>query len=350
MLEALGLTDDEAELYVALVRSGPSPTDEFDRLPGLPDLPGGGVSGALEGLVAKGLLTRTAGEPAQLIASPPDIAGEVLLLRRMQELQQARAAMGRLSAEYHSSPRDGLGRASVEFTDRAAVAQRADQMQRGAREEVLIFDMPPYVSSAEDGTALGNDCEMDQLAAGVRYRTVYDQMSIEQPGGLDRIRRYIDAGEDARAMPRLPLKMLIVDRRLGIVPALPMNTEHAEGSALIHPSPLLDGLIGLFEQTWSSALPLDLVHDGHRAGHELDETEARLLTLLLSGLTDEVIARQMGVGRRTVLRRARHLMDRAGVVTRMQLGWYAAQHGWIGSSRAAVGAVRMTAGQNGCGA
>ncbi|MFJ6699375.1 hypothetical protein ACIQM4_25310 [Streptomyces sp. NPDC091272] len=61
------------------------------------------VSGALEGLVAKGLLTRTAGEPAQLIASPPDIAGEVLLLRRMQEFHLARAAMGRLSAEYHSS-------------------------------------------------------------------------------------------------------------------------------------------------------------------------------------------------------------------------------------------------------
>ncbi|MFJ2088988.1 S8 family serine peptidase [Streptomyces sp. NPDC087901] len=92
MLEALGLTDDEAELYVALVRSGPSPTDEFDPLPGLPDLPGAVVSGALEGLVAKGLLTRTAGEPAQLIASPPDIAGEVLLLRRMQELHLARVA------------------------------------------------------------------------------------------------------------------------------------------------------------------------------------------------------------------------------------------------------------------
>ncbi|MFD5205727.1 helix-turn-helix domain-containing protein [Streptomyces anulatus] len=327
MLEALGLSDDEAEIYVALVRSGPSRADS------LPALPEQRMSAALQGLAQKGLLTRSAGPGSRFIASPPDIAGEVLLLRRMQELHLARAAMGRLTDEYRSGPKDGRGRASVEFTDSAAVTQRAEQMQRGARTEVLIFDMPPYASPSEEGTAPNNRAELERLASGVRYRTVYDRQAIEQPGGLDRIRWYIDAGEEARAVPQLPLKMLIVDGKLGIVPALPADPDRSEGSALIHPSPLLDGLIGLFELTWSSALPLDVMGEGEAGGGELDDTEAWLLTLLLSGLTDEVIARQMGVGRRTVLRRARNLMDRAGVVTRMQLGWHAAQRGWIGSGR-----------------
>ncbi|MEU9094823.1 helix-turn-helix domain-containing protein [Streptomyces sp. NPDC048428] len=330
MLEALGLTDDEAELYVALVRSGPC---RADRLPGLSRIRFGQLGSALEGLSAKGLLTRTEDAPARLIASPPEVVGEVLLLRRLNELHTARAAMGRLADEYRGSAQDGPGRASVEFTPTAAVAQRADQIQRRASKEVMIFDMPPYASAAADGTALGNSCEMDRLAAGVRYRTVYDRLAIEQDGGLERIGRYIAAGEEARATHRLPMKLLIVDREMGIVPALADGPEQPNGSALIYPSPLLDGLIGLFEQTWSAALSLDpAVDQGERREPEIDESEARLLTLLLSGMTDAVIARQLGVGRRTVLRKARGLMDRAGVATRMQLGWYAARHGWLGES------------------
>ncbi|GAA1371590.1 TrmB family transcriptional regulator [Streptomyces beijiangensis] len=328
MLEALGLTCDEAELYQALVRSGPC---WADRLPDLPGVPSVRAAVALEGLAAKGLLSRTTGDRARLIASPPDIVGEVLLLRRMQELHTARAAMGRLVDEYRRIPRPGDGRVAVEFTPDAAVAQRIDQIQRTAQDEVMIFDMPPYVTADADGTAKGNSCEMEQLAAGVRYRTVYDRLAIEQSGGLVRIGGYIAAGEEARAAHRLPLKMMIVDRAVAIVPAS-ATAEGPNDSALIHPSPLLDALIGLFEHTWGSALPLDPTADGKdRGGPELDETELRLLTLLLSGLTDEVIARQLGVGRRTVLRRARGLMDRAGVATRMQLGWHAARHGWIGT-------------------
>ncbi|WP_392673567.1 TrmB family transcriptional regulator [Streptomyces sp. LN785] len=330
MLEALGLTCDEAELYQVLVRSGPC---WADRLPALPGVPADRTAAALDGLAAKGLLSRTAGGRARLIASPPDVVGEVLLLRRMQELHTARAAMGRLVDEYRSIPRPGAGRAAVEFTPDVAVAQRTDQIQRKAQDEVMIFDAPPYVAASAEGTARRNSCEMEKLAAGVRYRTVYDRLAIEESGGLARIDAYIAAGEEARAVHRLPLKMMIVDREVGIVPAS-TTAEGPDDSALIHPSPLLDALIGLFEQTWSSALPLDPRADREvRGGPELDEAELRLLTLLLSGLTDEVIARQLGVGRRTVLRRARGLMDRAGVATRMQLGWHAARHGWIGSQR-----------------
>lgn len=293
MLEALGLTSDEAELYQALVRSGPC---WADRLPALPGVPSDSAATALDGLAAKGLLSRTTGGRARLIASPPDIVGEVLLLRRMQELHTARAAMGRLVDEYRSIPRPGDGRAAVEFTPDVAVAQRIDQIQRTAQDEVMIFDMPPYVTADADGAAMGNSCEMEQLAAGVRYRTVYDRLAIEQLGGLVRIGGYVAAGEEARATHRLPLKMMIVDRAVAIVPAS-VTAEGLNDSALIHPSPLLDALISLFEQTWSSALPLDPAAEGQgRDDPELDETELQLLTLLLSGLTDEVIARQLGVG------------------------------------------------------
>jgi len=54
-----------------------------------------------------------------------------------------------------------------------------------------------------------------------------------------------------------------------------------------------------------------------------------LLSLLLSGLTDEAIAAHRGTSVRTVQRRVHALMDLAHVRTRMQLAWEAARQGWV---------------------
>ncbi|MFI6539242.1 helix-turn-helix transcriptional regulator [Nonomuraea sp. NPDC050547] len=45
-------------------------------------------------------------------------------------------------------------------------------------------------------------------------------------------------------------------------------------------------------------------------------------------LTDEAVAGRLGLSLRTLQRRIRQLMDLAGVRTRVQLGWQAAQRGW----------------------
>ncbi|MGW9130299.1 helix-turn-helix domain-containing protein [Streptomyces sp. NPDC055681] len=340
MFEALGLTEEETRIYAELVRRGPC---GIDRLPALTGLPAERIEAALTGLEKQGLLTRTDGVCPRVVASPPDIAGEVLLLRRMQELHTARAAMGRLAATYRTTARHReTDRVPVEFTPDAAVAQRIDQIQSKAREEVLMFDMPPYVSlvGGPESLSHSNDRELEQLSAGVSYRTVYDLRALDGPGGLGRIRRYVEAGEEARSAPRLPMKMVIVDRELAILPAPDDGRSEQSGSVLVRPSPLLDGLIALFEQFWATGLPLAPVagspNVSEAGASELAAPDIQLLTLLLSGMTDEGIARQLGLGRRTVLRRARALMDRAGAATRMQLGWYAAQRGWIGQPRGPV--------------
>lgn len=95
----------------------------------------------------------------------------------------------------------------------------------------------------------------------------------------------------------------------------------------IHPSPLLDALVTLFELVWESALPLHPM--AVQPLSELTDDDIELLTLLLSGLTDAGIARQLRMGRRTVQRRVRDLMDRAAATSRIQLGWQAARLGWI---------------------
>jgi DNA-binding NarL/FixJ family response regulator len=56
--------------------------------------------------------------------------------------------------------------------------------------------------------------------------------------------------------------------------------------------------------------------------------DRKILALLLAGLTDQAVATQLDLSLRTLQRRLRHLMDLAGVQSRMQLGWYAGRHNW----------------------
>ncbi|MFF3688162.1 LuxR family transcriptional regulator [Streptomyces sp. NPDC002187] len=87
-----------------------------------------------------------------------------------------------------------------------------------------------------------------------------------------------------------------------------------------------------FEAVWERAylvLPNTAgeAHTGTPAGG-IDELDARILALMLAGLTDQAAAGQLGTSRRTYQRRTGDLMAKAGVGTRVQLGWHAARRGW----------------------
>ncbi|MER6511518.1 hypothetical protein ABT158_32200 [Nonomuraea sp. NPDC001636] len=62
---------------------------------------------------------------------------------------------------------------------------------------------------------------------------------------------------------------------------------------------------------------------------EPDEPTRELLGLLAGGLTDEAIARTLGLGLRTVQRRIHAVMRDLNAVTRFHAGLEARERGWI---------------------
>jgi DNA-binding NarL/FixJ family response regulator len=54
-----------------------------------------------------------------------------------------------------------------------------------------------------------------------------------------------------------------------------------------------------------------------------------LLSLLIGGMSDKSIAKQLRVSPRTVQRRVHELMDRAHARGLMQLAWQACKLGWL---------------------
>jgi DNA-binding NarL/FixJ family response regulator len=60
-----------------------------------------------------------------------------------------------------------------------------------------------------------------------------------------------------------------------------------------------------------------------------DDVDRAVLALMQAGLTDVIIARQVGIAPRSLQRRLQRLMRLAAARSRFQLGIHAAQSGWL---------------------
>lgn len=324
-LSAVGVTAPEERTYRALLRRRTATPSEIARDLGVA---AGRARAQLEELETKGFVSRTPGRVVRFVAAPPDVAVEASIHRQLGQIEQARMSALRLAEEFRSGTATSTPVEVVEVVlGREAMLQRWAQVQQIAVKELVAFDTPPY---SRPPAEINVDEEV-ALNQGVGYRIIYSREALEYPGMLPHIERYMAAGEDARVLADLPMKLDIADRKLGLIPLSIGDPGRIEGGLLVHPSPLLETLAFLFETLWERAVPLRVALGSE--GPAVWERDAvleyqQLLPLLASGLKDEAIARQLGVAVRTVHRRVASLMEELGAQTRYQAGLQAARRGW----------------------
>ncbi|MFG2819956.1 helix-turn-helix domain-containing protein [Kitasatospora sp. NPDC048365] len=318
MLEALGVPEPEEELYrVLLGRPGRSLAELAEATGAEPTR----LRRLLRGLESRGMVTRTPTRPVRFRPAPPDAALEVLALSLHQQVEQARLAAGELTALWRAAVADRDS--PVEVVQGAEANLRCLlRAQLDAVEEVLILDRPPYV--AEAGTREQAEVQLELMARGVGYRTVYDRAALEEPDQPATARRLGRSGERARVVDGLPMKLVVVDRRTALVPFV-LGEEPQ--TVVLRDSPLLAGLLALFEAQWEAGAPL---WSAGPPSDGLSEEDLQLLGFAAAGYTDELIAGKLGVNKRTVERRMRRLMDSLGARTRFQAGLQAGLRGHLG--------------------
>ncbi|MEV0796448.1 helix-turn-helix domain-containing protein [Kribbella sp. NPDC050281] len=282
----------------------------------------------LQRLQAKGLVAATEVDDPVFRPLPPDVALGTTLLRRQESLETARKTVAALSEEFRASAsrRDAHHLVEV-IVGATALRERLRDLQESAREEILWFCRAnPLAMQGADNTE-----EYGALTRGVRYRAIYERALLETPGELDSIAEGVSWGEEARALPTLPVRLAIVDRSTAVCP-LVRDDELGIGeptAAVISRGQLLDALLALFESHWEQATPVKLQRGDSEESEGLDDNERFLLSLLVAGVPDKSIASQLGISRRTVQRRLDRMMALAGVDTRTGLAFQAAKRGWI---------------------
>lgn len=331
MLEFVGIGKPEERAYRALVAVGATTARELAAQLGESEE---SAATALRALQRRGLAAPSAAAPGRFVAAPPSTALAPHLSQRRHELKQAELAVEMLAQAYRRSASDFPGHDLVEVvTGVEALQQRFHQVQLGAQRELLaLVTEDPMAVRPED-----NDAEPLAVARGVSHRVVLNRAVLDRPGGLDRLDNALTLGQHVRLVETVPTKLIVVDRSLAMVPlreqAQPPGVPAPPGALLVRAPGLVEALVALFELVWESAMPMRL--DAEGSGPETDDTDQpdgvdlRIMSMLLVGMTDASVAKQLDLGLRTVQRRIKRLLDLAGATTRLQLGWYAHEKGWV---------------------
>ncbi|ANP48407.1 helix-turn-helix transcriptional regulator [Streptomyces griseochromogenes] len=248
---------------------------------------------------------------------------ESLRLRREQEFEESQAAITRMLAEYRDESAGEENHRIERLLGMATVQARLEELTRSISTECLSFS-PGGAQSAASLEA-SRPLNSDALSRGVQMRAVYLD-SVRKDRATTRHAEWLtELGGQVRTVPALPLRMIIFDREIALVPLDPANTR--KGAVQITSVGVITALISLFEQVWADATPLGTPQERDERG--LTRQERELLRLLGQGYTDEAAGKHLGLSLRTVRRMMADLMERLGARSRFEAGLYAGRRGWL---------------------
>ncbi len=257
-LAQLGLTTYEAKAYVALLGRDSFTAAQVSRQAGLPRQR---IYDVLGSLVEKGLASARPGSVVKYAAVAPELAVDRLVAEHRRQLEDLEHAAKRAITELQPAYRSGLEHTDpLEYIevlrDRRAINERFAELQASVKREILVFTKPPYATPPQEN--------VEGLAVTLTHeaRSIYEFGVFDDPAVSEGVRRFIDAGEDARFVPELPLKLVIIDETIVMFGM----EDPVAGSAdltivVVEHSSLARVLKTAFDAIWTSALTFDQAYD-----------------------------------------------------------------------------------------
>jgi DNA-binding CsgD family transcriptional regulator len=314
------------EAYDRLLARDGCAKDQAGSLVGDP-----GLVDALTGLGMAHIQPHTPADPAWLRPASPDLALQGVLaghqnrLARDQELLldgQRRLAGAQAEFGTGMSGRFPEHLVSV-VSDRAEISELSASLVNTARKDWMTLE------NLDTEMPLTEDFAQPPLPAfggRVRCRSIYDAAAMEDPVARRVIRTCAEAGEQARLLPEVPMKMKLADQTTAMLPLTPTG---AAGALVVRAPVIIAALREYFEMLWERSTPLHAQHPAASADRPTPAQQA-VLELMAAGLTDAKIARQTGMSTTTVRRHMTAIMNRLGVTSRFAAGAAAQRKGWIG--------------------
>ncbi|MFV0461743.1 MAG: hypothetical protein ACK5MP_00870 [Nostocoides sp.] len=322
-----GLDTVEVEGYRLLVLQGPATVEEFGRwFPTALADPGA----VLKSMHRKGLASPD--DAGRYWASPPYDALAPRISRTEESLSRARLELESLAEQYRMHCADsGIGTVFDVIQGAAAVAQRSRAMMTGARKGILA--MASDIDFREALSTGGYPELVEFGRIGLEHLLLIDRSTLARPNFYAEIAPYATGTTQVRIAASVPTRIMLVDETIAMLPMLSNEDSHKR-ALIIHKGPLLDALVSYFRSAWMQSSELVTGADGPReVSDTLEPGDAKMLSLLMTGITDQAIAHQLDLSLRTVQRRVHALMDKCGASTRLQLGFEAGRRGWLPQHR-----------------
>ncbi|MDH6141982.1 sugar-specific transcriptional regulator TrmB [Kitasatospora sp. GP30] len=198
-----------------------------------------------------------------------------------------------------------------------AIGARLTQVLASATEEVLSAQ--PGAVRRPEAMDEATPRDTDALRRGVTMRTLYnDQVRLIE--NMDRrVALMTDAGAEYRTLGEKFQRFFVIDRKIAVIPGNTVMVTSNEALAHMVHDPVLAGfLAGQFERDWSRADPWRGAEDD-----PLSVREKNIMRLLAAGGSQQSIARELNLAKRTVAEAVAGLKERYEAATPFQLA-----HNW----------------------
>jgi DNA-binding CsgD family transcriptional regulator len=293
-----------------------------------------GSTGLVQALTDRGMahvLPHTPVDPAWLRPASPDLALQGVLAGHQNRLAREQE----LLLDGHHRLADAQARFGIGMngrfpehmvsivSDRAEISELSAALANTARRdwmtlENLNTDMPVTQDFAQP--------PLPAYGGRVRCRSIYDTSSMANPVARRVIQACAEAGERARLLPQVPMKMKLADHTTAMLPLTPTGTA---GALVIRAPVIIAALREYFEMLWDRATPLRPERAAASADR-LTRAQQAVLEMMAEGLNDGAIARRAGLSITTVRRYITAIMSRLDVSSRFAAGAAAQRRGWIG--------------------
>ena len=257
-LTRLGLTSYEAKAYLTLIRRDSFTAAQVARQSGLPRQR---IYDVLGSLVQKGLAVARPGNVVKYAATAPELAIDLLLTAHRDELSRMeRDARGMVkdlkpafeAGQAHTDPLEYI----EVLRDRRAINERFAELQSAVKKEILVFTKPPYATPPQENV------EGLEVIQTHDARSLYEFSVFDEPAVMRGVQRFVEAGEQARFVPELPLKLVIIDETIVM---FGMEDPVAGSSELtivvVEHQSLAKVLKTAFNAIWETGLMFDQAHD-----------------------------------------------------------------------------------------
>ncbi len=257
-LTRMGLTTYEAKAYVALITRDSFTAAQVARNAGLPRQR---IYDVLGTLVEKGLASTRPGRVVKYAAVAPEMAIERLVSAHRRQLaaleRDATETINELTPAWRAGKEhtDPLEYIEV-LRDPGAINERFTELQSQIEKEILVFTKAPYAKPPQENV------EGLEVTKSHDARSVYELSAFDDPAVAEGISRFVEAGEQARFVETLPLKLVIIDEAIvmfGMEDPVAGGFAGASDLTIMvvdHPS-LARVLKTAFEATWASGMTFE---------------------------------------------------------------------------------------------
>lgn len=276
----------------------------------------------LAALSAEGLVADSAERPGATRAVEPCLALPTLAIRRARERGEpgsdGREPHPAAIARFVATTRRPIGGPGphVAFAGPDDATAHLERLATTVTGE-MVHLVPTWNAGAHE---FSRHVAETALRRGVTLRHIWAASVLDHPQAADHAAWLTARWSAPRVTDQIPLRATLVDGTTAIL-------ADTSRTGMVRTSTTLDSLTHMADRLWASASPAPAVRQ--RAALSSDTRNLLVLRLLADGLTDDAIARRIGVSVRTIRNDVAGTMTRLQARSRFQAGVRAVQLGLI---------------------